>query len=179
MDFWPRFENVIGDRFPKILISFLKENGYDNAFALKLLTSEAVDYLEKFGLENSEYSKCHNRLLPGHRATLLALPALVEEFQSTAIREPNIFHKNSVEVDDPNFSFILQQLIKTAKDNANKDVNHRRFPEELKYFSMLLYMMCGKISYEIISKNLPLPQASTTCKSHQLKKNFFQNMQFI
>lgn len=172
MDFWLRFEKFIGDRIPKVLISVLKENAYDNAFSLKLLTSDTVDYLEKVGLEHSEYSKYHNRLLPGHRATLLALPALVEEFQrieaSAELCKSKVVDNNTVQVDDPNFSFILQQIIKTAKENANKDANHRRFSQELKYFSMLLYMMCGKISYEMISNNIPLPQASTTCKSNKI-----------
>lgn len=165
MDFWLKFENFIKDRIPKVLISLLKENAYDNAFALKLLNCDTIDYLEKFGLENSEYAKsvlC-NRLLPGHRATLLALPALVEEFQRSDIPRQESMVVDT-QFDDPDFSFILRQLVKTSKENANKDANHRRFPDDLKYFSMLLYMMCGKISYEIISNNIPLPQASTTCK---------------
>lgn len=164
MDFWPRFVNFIRDRIPKVLINFLKENAYDNAFALKLLTSNTVNYLEEVGLENSEYSKYYNKLLPGHRATLLAIPALVEEFQRTENFKSIVVDNNHVHVDDPKFSFILQQIIKTSNENANKDANHRRFSEELKYFSMLLYIMCGTISYELISNNIPLPQASTTCK---------------
>lgn len=169
MDFWSRFVKFIGDSIPKVLMGFLKENGYDTALALKLLKSDTVDYLENFGLENSEYSKYHKRLLPGHRETLLAIPSLVEEFQRKRVcNAPAIDFGD--QINDPDFSFILQQIVKSAKENANKDANHRRFSQELQHFSMLLYMMCGKISYEIISNNMPLPQPSTTCKLNFLEK---------
>lgn len=159
MDFWPKFEHFLNNRIPKILISLLKNNGYENAFSLKLLNYNTVDYLEKNGLNNTEYAAIYDKLLPGHRASLLALPELVQEFQRS-YSDDQAINTNS---EDPRYSFILQQLIKTAEKNSDKDPKHRRFSEEIQYFSILLYIMCGKASYEILSNNLPLPQANTVC----------------
>lgn len=161
MDFWPKFEHFLGNRIPEILINLLKANGYENAFSLKLLNCETVDYLEKNGLSNTEYAKIYKTLLPGHRTCLLALPELVQEFIQCSSTIDKATNDNSK---DPRYSYILQQLIKTAEQNANKDPKHRRFSEQIQYFAILLYIMCGKASYEILSNNIPLPQASTICK---------------
>lgn len=119
--------------------------------------------MERF-LSNSEQCfdktiyKPFKQFLPGHRASLLAMPNLVEEYELQTKMQQSEKH---IKEDDPQLTFIMEELIKTAKNNANKKLTHRRYPQSLQNFGMFLYMMCGKASYEIICNNIPLPQAST------------------
>lgn len=84
MDFWPKFEYHIRDRIPDFLIKLLKKAGYDTAFSIKLLNNELLDELESFANEQQkpqlQPEQKRFKLLPGHRATLLALPSIVDEY---------------------------------------------------------------------------------------------------
>lgn len=169
MDFLKKFEIYLDDRVPKTLIHILRTAGYDSSIALKSLNPETINEMEIYisnleqNFDGSSYTP-FTRFLPGHRASLLCLPTLVVEYELETQKMQEL--QSSVPAlaqNDPHFTFIMKQLIKTAKDNGNKDFRHRRFSEQLINFGMYLYMMCGKMSYEILSKNLPLPQASTIC----------------
>lgn len=173
MDFWSKFEYHIRDRVPDFLIKLLKNAGYDTGFSVKLLNNELVDQLESFANEQNPKPEQPVKILPGHRATLLALPSTVENYEKN-IDESIALSRNSISsrthsCEDTHFSFILSKLIETAKKNMNKDPNHRRYPQELHYFAMYMYIMCGKSAYEVLSKNIPLPQASTTCEFETTK----------
>lgn len=167
MDFLEKFQKFLGDRVPNVLIEILRITGFDSDVAVKLLNPERIEELESYlsslnqHFDGSNYSP-FKRLLPGHRSTLLALPSLVIEYE---LQTKKIQESKSSPQNDPEFTFIMKELIKTAKDNVNKDYRHRRFSQQLKDFGMYLYMMCGKLSYEILCNNIPLPQASTTCNS--------------
>lgn len=170
MDFLEHFKIFLGDRVPFVLFEILRKTGYESSIALKQLNAEALNELESFlsssdnHFENSIYTP-FKRFLPGHRITFLSLPSLVDEYelhieQDTKMKQ----HLPDIAQTDSHYSFIMKELIKTAKDNGDKDPHQRRFPHPLLNFGMLLYMMCGKVSYEIICNNVPLPQASTMCK---------------
>lgn len=86
MDFLTSFQTYLGDCVPNILFEILKKTGYDSEIAVKHLNTEKIDEIESFlsslnyKFENTIYSP-FKRLLPGHRASLLALPSLVSEYE--------------------------------------------------------------------------------------------------
>lgn len=163
MDFWSKYEYRLRDHIPDCLIRLLKQGGYDNMFSIKLLNHELIDQLEVFANERSPGTNF--KILPGHRAALLALPKLVEQCEKN-IDESNAMSQNRIQsyehtVVDNKFSFIFSKLIETAQNNINKAPNHRRYSDEIHSFAMYLYIMGGKAAYEVLSKNIPLPQTST------------------
>lgn len=148
------------------MIDILRTTGYDSALAVKQFNTEKIDELESYlsnlnyQFENTYYSP-FKRFLPGHRSSLLKLDELLSEYE---LQKKILDDAQNLEINDPHFSFIMKELIKSAKNNGGKDFRQRRFPESLQHFGMFLYMMCGKASYEIICNNIPLPQSSTMCK---------------
>lgn len=60
--------------------------------------------------------------------------------------------------------FQLQQMIRTAIKNYDRDNNHNIYSTEIQHWATYLYMMCGKATYEVLCKNLPLPQVNTVRK---------------
>lgn len=94
------------------------------------------------------------RFLPAHRNLILKFP------QNSTISHVQHFTDTSVN----DFSTLLKMLIETAERNANKVPTLYRYSETIRYFAMYIFIMVGRMSYEILSKNLPLPQTSTTRK---------------
>lgn len=114
------------------------------------------------------------RFLPGHRSMILNFPKLVKSMQQSIIQQQTI---NSIatqkEVSSNEFSHLLKMFNETAEQNANRVPTRYRYSETIRYFAIYIFIMCGRMSYEILSANLPLPQASTVCKQFQ---NFFTNV---
>lgn len=170
MDFLEKFKIFLGDRVPNVLFEILKRTGYDSSIAVKQINTHGLNELESFlsssdqHFENSIYTP-FKQLLPGHRTSLLSLPSLVDEYELHIEQYKKMKqHLPDIAQTDSHYTFIMKELIKTAKDNGDRGPHQRRFSQPLQNFGMLLYMMCGKVSYEIICNNIPLPQASTMCK---------------
>lgn len=101
------------------------------------------------------------QLLPGHRALFLSWC----EIQRQSLDQ--IEHaENSREslLNNPAFSIILVEIIRSALNNHTKSPNARRFSKLLMNFCIYLYIMAGKACYELISANLPIPKAKTIRK---------------
>lgn len=169
MDFLSKFNDFLGGAIPDVLINVLKESGYSTQFSIEQMNTQLIDKLEEYVKRKLGhlFEKSFDGFLPGHRATLLGLPKLVNDYALLTKNAEKSLEK-SMSSQDGDFSFILQQLVSTAKSNADKDFRHRRFSEALQNFSMILYIMGGKAAYEILSSNIPLPQAITTCNSQIL-----------
>lgn len=162
-------------------MEILQKSGYDNTISIQNLIDDRIDRVEKFVQQNLQpvldeaYAKMSEfRFLPGHRATLLGLPEAIKKFESrTETSAKTII--NSLPL-----SFIMKEMIETAISNADKDPKHRRYSETIQYFASYIYMHCGKACYEILSNNLPLPQANTTCMFVRLmiRMNLFLILSF-
>ncbi|KAK3924478.1 Ras GTPase-activating-like protein IQGAP1 [Frankliniella fusca] len=60
-----------------------------------------------------------------------------------------------------NLTSLLKDLYECATRNSGKQARGIRYSEELKDLGTLLYLLSGKMTYEILSSNLPLPAVST------------------
>lgn len=148
------------------MVRILESSGYNNNIAVKNLDEENLIGIERFVSKNlkhmlikSVYSDMEMfQFLPGHKTLLLSLPSYVEKYEQDHLRDA------SNNVDALPISFIMKELVKTAITNSKRDEKHRKFSEAIEQFATYIYMMCGKACYEILSKNLPFPQANTICK---------------
>lgn len=147
------------------LKAMLKECGFDCSLALKCINKECIEDIENDIRDKSDFlknlPKCHGKLyggqscfkfLPAHRLLLLKLPEIVENLYN----ETHLFTVNN-----ESFSNILKELINSALNNSSKAPQGHRFSDILLNFSMYVYMISGRASYEFLSANLPLPKVST------------------
>lgn len=148
----------------------LIECGFDNVFTLKMISETHLSELENYinpirqsllnGLNCNHASNYMNqsifKFLPGHRIILLNWPA---QIQIDSNRTNEMFS-----VDHPAFSPVLRETIIYALKNYNKDPKNRQFSDLLSQFSIYMYILAGKASYEMISANFHLPKVPTICK---------------
>lgn len=152
----------------KIAKKILEDNGFDSILALKQLDDNYLDQLEH-GVKQEEQSwqnmikniNCAHakiyseqkkfKFLHGHRIALLKWCNNLNEEKMSS----------SFDINDPAFSPILKTIIEAALENYNKPANTRRFSKLLMDFSIYIYFMAGKASYEMISANLLLPKPKT------------------
>lgn len=157
----------------------LLENGYDSVCSLKLLNDKNLDDLENCiekdwhtklcSIEKCSHIEIYSRqqkfkFLLGHRALLLNW---CEELNKP-IYDENIDEKNVQKllfgINHPAFSSIMKDLIAFALINHEKSPNNHRFSDLLRDFSIYIYIMAGKATYEIIAANIPLYKAKTISK---------------
>lgn len=144
------------------------ECGFDSCLAMKGINNECIQEMEKYLHDKSEFlknlPKCHGNLyggksnfkfVPAHSLLILKLPEILENLHN----ESHLFSVN-----DDSFSKILKELINSALHNSIKVPQAHRFSDDLLNFSMFIYMMSGRASYEFLSANLPLPKVSTIRK---------------
>lgn len=173
-DFWKKFEDIIGEKFPPCVVTLLKECGYNEISTLSVLPSENVDELENYIEQNLKHVvaelKCCNsstylsqnvfKFVPAHKNFILNIKKRIDYMKSNcgganSLNDPHSFDE---------LPRLLQMFIETAKSNAKKIPTQFRYDEAIRYFSMYIHMVCGKMCYETLSNNLPLPQSSTVRK---------------
>lgn len=184
-----KLEQFIGDVIPKSLKIFLQACGYDSLLSLKKISIQNIDAMEQFIRMKKEKILCKlhgiNEIaadiykeqerftfLPGHRNILLDFPKHITNmqnsmrFQSTFAannRIPSRILENTERKAE--FSYILNEMIKTAEMNMNNKSKHsNEYTDDVKYFSTYIFLMCGRTCYETLSKNLPMPSTKTICK---------------
>lgn len=59
-------------------------------------------------------------------------------------------------------TFILKELVRSARQNSNLPPTRYRYSEEIQWFSTYVFLLCGRSAYEFLSYNLPIPSVSTT-----------------
>lgn len=154
------------------LVKIFNVCGYDNVHSLKCINDKHLNELEEYVNQNRQiiqsmdcehsnvYGAQHKfQLLPGHRAYILRWCETQHQNQSHA----DDICKESL-LNNPAFSTIMVEIIRSALNNYTKSPNARRFSEVLMNFCIYLYIMASKASYELISANLPIPKAKTIRK---------------
>lgn len=185
-------ENFIGQNVPDILKLLLYVSGYDTLISIKQLTSTKIANLEQWinkslhegysGLvkifENNAYNesvlykdiikrKGNFEFLPGHRDILSSLPKMITDMQAgnTADGTQRIIQENDVS----KYSVILTKLIESANKNFNKSKYAYQYNDTLKYFATYVFLLCGRMCYETLSKNLPIPSTKTIRKYIEIR----------
>lgn len=166
-NFWNDFQKFLGVDIPSDIIKILNANGYNNALSLSGMSLEDVDRIEQFTTEKLKdiltettlYSDMNSFcFLPGHKKLLLVLGEKSKEFQKSHTSS-TLEKWNSLDLDG--FSHVMKELINTAKNHVNVPLNSRRYSEIIQWFAIYIFILSGKRAYEVLSKNLPLPQVPT------------------
>lgn len=157
-------ETLLNEKIPSDIVAILKECGFDSYLPFLSITNETINDIEEYVkedtsiLKNTSYEGVkHFKFKPGHKIFLLNLTDRINYLKET---KPN--EKMQCKLSD--FSYILRTFIETAETNFGKHPKGFRYNETNRFFSIFIYLMCGKACYETLSANLPIPKANTICK---------------
>lgn len=126
-------------------------SGFDNILSMMDINRDDIDDIEKsFG----------KSILPGHKKFIVALGKKAKEFESSLAKAK----KEKSEIDLPGATFIMNELVKSAMQNANVAPTRHRYSEDIQWFSTYIFLLSGRAAYEFLSSNLPLPSVPTICK---------------
>lgn len=167
---WVAFENFIGEEIPQCVKRVLIICGYDSLFSLCELKETHIETIENYITANhmetiKAFNCCHSnyyknvtifRFLSGHAAIVSAIPKYVEKYKNV--------HKSSNFDPKGRYSFILEEMIRTAEANLFKDPNHASYSDTIRYFATYIFLLCGRSCYEMLRANLPLPSTKTIRK---------------
>lgn len=181
---WNSFEEFLNEEIPECLKKILSVSGYENEISISNMKESDFKQIEEFVNKHHRpmidcLTCCKSaiyqaqekfELLPGHKSLLLHLSQqmnLKREHYSAPTADSSIFREtNFIEraQSEPAFSLLLKEFITNSVNNFKKMPNSRRYSEIIQDFSTYIYMLCGRKCYEVISSNLPMPQATTICK---------------
>lgn len=145
-------------------------NAFDNINSLECLNNDSLNDIEEQVNANSDWlnelPECHKqyknqtifKLLPAHRAVILNIPRIVSTFNiQDKIQQFDQFSH-------PAFSDIMNELIESSLKNYGKNPTNNRYSKILMDMSIYIYIIGGKMMYETLSANLPIPSSATVRK---------------
>lgn len=165
-NFWDNLQNFIGYNIPNKIIEILTASGYDNAISLAEINVEEIKDIEIYVNQqlpdvlknwNAFSSSDSFTFLPGHKKLLLKLAQKAAEYMRHKKTQKNV-------IDLSNFTTIMKELINAMHENSKVCPTRHRYSETIRSFATYIYIISGKAAYEVLSNNLPLPQASTISK---------------
>lgn len=184
---WSSFEKYLGKVIPECIKKILSETGFDDDLALENLKETDIKDIEHYVNEHlptlvnsltcckSEIYKAQNKFefLPGHRRLIIHLA------EGMRLKYAKIRDKNSAYILEQIEHPLLNELISNAIINFGKTPHSRRYTDIIQAFATYIYMICGRYCYEIISSNLPIPQASTICMCSNRSSNHLRSSKEI
>lgn len=174
---WSSIESDLGEPVPQSLKYLLVETGYDNIVSLRCLDDKNISVLENFIDENALHrelaSKVHCvtaslyenmgtfRFAPGHKQFLKAI-SLSKRSANQADGVADVADNELKEGESAGkSSFLLQCLMDSQKQqNRAKSTHGYRYSEYVKQFFTYAYLISGRLSYETLHANLPIPSVS-------------------
>lgn len=173
---WEQFEAVV--KMPCSLKLILSMCGYDNELCLRTFVASDIKDIENYMNDTNSYREISDniyrkqktfQILPGHQKMLLEATKRFGgttftpkcECGRSSARFRDAENEASTVTKPTKYSAILQELINSADTNTGKPPEGRRYSDNLQNFSRFIYMLCGKLCYEFLSANLPLPAYSS------------------
>lgn len=175
--FWSNVEKILGECIPKCIKEILTSCAYTSLVGLKSISKESVleiedhindyrrDLIQNLSCSHAEFYKSQNKfqMLPGHRDFILSMAKTIVQQESRQCEQSILYEALEK---NPNFSVILKELVKTALQNGQRETNNAQYSDIISCFATYLFIMCGKASYTVLCKNLPLPSI-TKIRKHR------------
>lgn len=166
---WLKIEEIIGEPLPICIKKIMSSCAYDTFMSLKSITLESCVEIETHINANSrsiiqDLDCCHSdyykkqdqfKLLPGHRDLITSLSKIDLVSKDNCGNSYDVTHKSK-------FSCVLEELIKTAIENADRDCP--KYGDTIRWFATYIFLLCGRSCYEMLNHNLPLPSTKTICE---------------
>lgn len=160
------------EKIPGDIIHILKESGFDTNASLSSINEQSISEIEQYVseertiLKGTSYENCDRfKFKPGHKSLIMSIPHELKLLSETENSDNEHFLQNKP-IDVSDFSFVLQNLITTAQNNAGKHPKGYRYGEIIRDFATYIYLLSGRACYESLSANLPIPQVNTICNCH-------------
>lgn len=148
--FFDELETILKEEIPPDIARILCECGFETKTAILKIAPADINEIEQYVnedlsmLKNTSYEGVsHFKLKPGHRLFILDLPNRINCWNETNIRI------NSRQCNITDFSYILRTFIETVGENYGKEPKGFRYNETSRYFSLFIYLMCGKACYAL------------------------------
>lgn len=164
---WSEIEKIVGECIPECIKEILTSCAYTSLSSLKGICAENIVQIEKYvntkrdvianlKCSHSEtYKKqCEFQFLPGHRNFILTIAKTIDK-ELDQLSEDELLFKLIEK--NPHFSVVMKELMKTALRNGQRMKNNAEYSEIIRHFATYLFIMCGRASYTVLCKNLPLP----------------------
>lgn len=183
-DIFIRLEHVLGEKIPECLVEFLKASGFDTELAIEHIDTNTIHEIETFVetnrvifdnlLSKSIYKSIQPfKFAPGHRILLKKIPGLISSIKNDKLELKTA--RNT-----PIHSIVLRALLEMAEKNSPDHPKANRYNTIIQWFSVYIFLLCGRSCYETLSTNLPIPQASTICKLiYVFTISFFNRYSFL
>lgn len=170
---WECFEEFVGEKIPKCIKIVLNICGYNTFISLSEIKEHSIVAIEEFvtlhfASHIAQLQCCHAeyykaqishgtfKFLPGHETLVRVLPQYVKEYRIAYMRKV-------LELDG-RYSFIMNEMIKTAEGNKYKEVNRLSYPDSIRFFAVYVFLLCGRACYKMLQANLPLSSIPTIRK---------------
>lgn len=199
---WAALEKFVGQSVPMFLKLLLLKTGYDSLLSIKQISTDTIEDIQQYiqRKKNQIFSEIFTELnhfdntdqvasgyeeqevfefLPGHRTILLSLRSNIRNMQLQAVDQMEIGGAQGSEESIEKYSVILRELIKTADQYLNKSKHAYQYNDIVKFFSTYVFLLCGRVCYETLNKNLPIPSTKTICKFVRFNNNITSNIMDI
>lgn len=161
-------EKVLKETIDVDIKKILLECGFDCKLAVSSLDKEGIKEIEQYAnedrsvLKDTSYENMKTFVFkPGHKLSILQLANEAKNILKAKV-DGRMEQYND-------FSLILKTFIETAQSNYGRHPKGFRYNDINRYFSIFVYLFCGKSCYETLSANLPIPGVDSIRKFY--KKN--------
>lgn len=178
MDIWTTIENDLCIQVPNHLKNALNFCGFGNPISIKLITSNAVDDVEKFVRQKlpgiilkhnknvRDLKDYFGEVYAGdptsfeiHFGERMLIEKIVEFVKNKDVtyfktRVPNSTEVCDISDENKQTNYFLEMLQKTANRNSSFKPGGYSYGLEIKRFASYFRMICGKFAYETIQSNL-------------------------
>lgn len=116
---------------------------------------EAEKYNDQYAIINEQF-----RMLPGHRHVILGVVNDICTYFEEKANEAKTEELASVQIENHR-SIILNELITSSNANDKINPQARRYSQIISAFFTYIFLLCGRLCYDTLSKNLPIPSTTT------------------
>lgn len=177
---WQSIEKYLNQNIPQCIKEILSASGFNSEITIEDLKEQDLKMIEAFVNKNlrstvQSLTCCQSQIyqsqkefefVPGHRKFILHLATQLRLKREQSVSINDLLASKDIPQqirEHPSFSCLLKEFVSNSMNNFNKAPSGRRYTDIVQAFSTYIYMICGRNCYEIISSNLPMPQASTIC----------------
>lgn len=191
MNIYTDLEVLLDIQIPQCVKTILYHSGFDTELSIENLNESLLLQSEKDvnSVANKTFKTIFNgiqccfsetyredihkqqfKFIESHRELILNLPEKILLKNSLQGTETTLCLKQLKDIskqfkENPALPNMIGELLETAIANYKKTPNLNRYSNVVKDFATYIYLLCGRLSYEVLSCNLSMPAATTVCKS--------------
>lgn len=179
---WNELKALLGEEVPDVLRRILVFTGFDRKLCLQNINNDDIADIENFIYENRMGIDLQGtiyrdqqifKLAPGHKTFLLLMSEKIKERQNHQQQQKVYVAKEKLGDDHiipADLPAVLKDIFETFIRNKDRHKNFKRYSDTIKYFFLYIYLIGGRLCYETLSQNLPIPTIGSINRYLQIEK---------